>query len=212
MLSSPLNATRIPSMYQANDKQALSKSTTDTYKISTKNHAKIDPESSHFGLLTASQAQGQNNTHFWSIFESTWEDLGSPRQPTWGPCKPPLSNWYVFLLQVFLMSILEGCQDPLGTIVSSILEGFWKSKAMPTTTLKKIWKLRFRFSENQKTNVPRLPKNHQQLMQKRVPKRICKKSPKCVQHECKNRPKSVPRAAQDGPKERPKNVPEAWPI
>ena len=64
---------------------------------------------------------------------------------------------------------------------------------MPTTTLTKMSKLCFRFSENQKMKVRRPPKNQQKSMKKRLRKHVDKKSPKFVQNGSTWGPTWVPR-------------------
>ena len=64
---------------------------------------------------------------------------------------------------------------------------------MPTRTLTKMSKLRFRRSENQKMKVRRPPKNHQQSMKKRLRKLVGNKSLKLVQNGTTWGPTWVPR-------------------
>ena len=61
------------------------------------------------------------------------------------------------------------------------------------STFKKMSKLRFRFSENQKMKVRRPPKNHQKSMKKRLRKHVGKKSPTFVQNGSTWGPTWVPR-------------------
>ena len=64
---------------------------------------------------------------------------------------------------------------------------------MPTRTLRKILKLCFRVSENQKMKVRRPPKNHQKSMKKPLRKHVDKKSPKFVQNGSTWGPTWLPR-------------------